>query len=122
MLVFEEIARRELGMPEDWSMMSWERLPDCKDGEPLLPMTHLKIEGAVAPKLPDGHRDWDNQDLSTYRVIVLPVEGHEEKVKAWEAETGLCAKCKNTGRYVCGWSRDHGNSYRPCNRCERGAA
>ena len=103
-------AREKYGLPPDWEWFKIEAKGAGATG-------YHELVGAVSPRLLDGSRDFKNRDKSTEATVVLPYADHLAFLVAWERQTGKCHACYGTGHWFCGWSADHGNKYRKCDRC-----
>lgn len=112
--LFEIHAKEIVELPEDWHVykMDWgyEEIP-----------TACTVWGKCAPiaRYSDGREEiaWALGDPATEQKIVLPRKEHEEWVKAWERKTGICVECLGKGTVSHSWSRDTGETRRPCKKC-----
>lgn len=101
------VARKKLGVGEDWRWCKWEVVGD-----------DLIVEGGVPRELKSGSRKgmptW--RDSALTRLIVSKVEIEQAKA-AYEAESGNCFECAGSSLEWAGWSAEAGNRYRQCRRC-----
>lgn len=109
--VWNEYARRHLGVAGDWHWFSIEAI----DPGAVL------VEGAVAPLFTrgprKGRRNWRRKDASTIRRFVVSAADADAVRGAWELDTGLCHNCSGSGQEFARWSKDHGTETRACKRC-----
>lgn len=105
----EVVARRKLGVGDDWLMHGWEVVGNTDD---------LIVRGGVPVGLCSrgprkGRPKWAGKSDS---VVVTRAEERAERLK-YEADTGKCHECQGTKETWAGWNCDTGDKYRPCRRC-----
>lgn len=114
--LFEIHARKKLGMPEVWSVYSWECFPNT--GEVL----YYEVKGAIAPPRKrgrlKGRHNWIKRDKTTDKTCVITVAEHEQWIKEWEIDTGLCSNCVGEGKVFARWAKDQPVQYRQCRHCQ----
>lgn len=103
------VARKKLSQPPEWRWCKFEAIGDTDD---------CLIEGGI----PRPRKSGKHKGLPTWRDCVLTkcvVTGAEmDQAKAsYEAETGGCHACAGSGQWYSGWSRDTGNRFKSCPRC-----
>ena len=117
--LLETHAREKLSItvPPEWKAYKWEAFPDCARE----PMLYQELTGGVAPTTTRGKRkgkpNWRKMDKTTKRTVVITVEEHKAWLIEWEKKTGLCSRCEGTGKLLESWSREEGDKYRPCPKC-----
>jgi hypothetical protein len=106
------VARRKLGVGEDWRPSMWE----CLVGNDLL------MEGAVVPDVAKGPRqgmpDWKKAPKAKRQRVVVTASEVAAETKRWETETGKCSECMGTKEVFASWSRTHGCKNKPCRACK----
>lgn len=111
-------AREKSGMPPEWCAYAWE----CFPKEPNQKVLYYQIKGMVAPIKTKGPRkgdhNWKAGDKSTERVVILPVEEHEQWIRKWESSTGKCSNCIGDGKVIVKWSSITGIHYGECTICK----
>ena len=116
MELLDECAREKAGMGDDWSPYSYKCLPEHPQKAEM-----VEVTGAVAPLKTrgksKGNHDWNKMDLATKRTVYVTFRENAEYVTAWEAKTGLCAKCRGTTKESCGWSVTEGIRWMTCSKC-----
>ena len=112
---YSMIARKKYGLSEEWKAYIFEAV-----GEPPN-FIATKITGAVAPLKTrganKGDRNWSKMDKSTKKTVYIKPEEYSQFISEWEAETGLCSKCRGTGQEVHGSHIELGTYYRQCKKC-----
>lgn len=114
-------AREKNGLPENWCIYAWERMPPP-------PMQHFywQIKGAVAPPFKSGPRkgkkNWKRRDKATDKTVAITYEEHKAWLAAWEQRTGKCSNCEGDGKEWAGWSQAEGSRFRECSRCKGSGA
>ena len=108
-----ETARRVHCLPENWEPC----LLSC-DPE-FVPPGYTRIVGAVPigtiTRGPNKGRPKMPKERQTVFVSDAQVRETEQ---LFEQNTGKCHKCEGDGNEWCGWSRESGNRYRRCSRCD----
>lgn len=110
-MLLAERAREKAAMPPEWQVFRMRCLPPGADAE------IIEVTGAIAPKKRSGYLNWKKRDKSTERTVYLTLTDHEQWVRDWECETGLCGECRGSKQEWAGWSKTDGHRYRPCGRC-----
>lgn len=104
------VARRKLGVGEDWQTCRWEILGDTRDA--------VLIEGRVPHGVyTRGPRKGQPKFAPPYqKCVVTDAEIRDERAR-FELETGSCAECGGTAETWAGWNVNTGDKWRPCRRC-----
>lgn len=106
------VARRKLGVGEDWRPCMWEWMA----GNDLL------MEGAVVPDVATGPRkgqpNWKSATKDKRQKVVVTELEVTAETKRWEAETGKCAECMGTKEVFASWHRGIGTKMKPCRACK----
>lgn len=109
MKFIEDIARRKLGAPPEWSWCKSERIGTDS----------FLLEGGVPRLLKSGprkgQRTWRDVDLA--RCIVTDSEITADKA-TYEAQTGICHECLGEKVTLVSWSSTAGRKTRECRRCK----
>lgn len=102
-------------LPEHWYPYRW----DASVG----PDDFIKITGCEVHVIERGKNkgrpNWRKKVPGTTREYWIHLPTMNEWIKEWEARTGTCIECFNTGREWCGWSVYDGPKYRDCTHCKR---
>lgn len=108
MKFIEDIARRKLSAPPEWTWCKSERIGNDA----------FLLEGGIPRKLRSGPRKGCNtfRGCELTRVIVTDAEVKAEKA-AYEAATGLCCECLGEKVTFASWSAAEGRKTRECRRC-----
>lgn len=96
----EAVARRKLGLGNDWRGRKFEVLDDGSGGTVI--WLKRQTAGGYEP--------------DTKVTVVFEAETTAEEVH-FEAETGKCSDCEGEGKTIIGWSADTGRRTGPCKRC-----
>lgn len=109
MKFIEDIARRKLGAPPEWTWCKSERIGTDA----------FMLEGGIPRKLKSGPRKGRNtfKDCELAKVVVTDAEVKAEKA-AYEASTGLCCECRGEKVTTARWSTTEGRETRECRRCK----
>jgi hypothetical protein len=101
-------ARRKLNKPDGWQVVRWEAIGDTDD---------LLIGGGVPVGIYQrGPRKGRPKFAPPFdQCVITKAELLTERLR-FEADTGKCYACEN-GQEWAGWSRDDGNRFRTCRRC-----
>lgn len=106
-------AREKLGMPDTWQ---WFRL-EAK-GENFTVITGAICTEVYLRGKRKGRTNWAKRDKETELPVTISRDEHKAWLLAWEKRTGECHQCSGNGQQWTGWSRDEGNKFRPCTRCD----
>ena len=102
------VARKKLAAAAEWEHFAWKKIGTTDD---------LLVTGGVPRLLQSGPRKgrktWDGKGDD---VVVTRAE-IEAAFAAYEAETGNCHECGNTGQQWAGWSVADGVRYTTCTVC-----
>lgn len=114
--LFEDHARELLNVPETYTTLKWEMMPDHS------PFTHCKITLCLRPDNytagpKEGTPKWSTRDKTKDRQVIISMKEHDAWLLSWEAKTGLCHECQGSGKRYVRWSAATGTEYKPCDRC-----
>ena len=107
----EQHVKELFGLPDEWQAFRWEVKPYGIELEGAVPngvYQKGKYKGAV---------NWKLVPKEQRMVFTITDAMHDTWLAGWEARTGRCYVCKGTAKEWHGWSREDGNRYRPCTRC-----
>lgn len=109
----ESLVRRRFNLPAEWQGIIFKRLgytPENQGG------VGLQVEGGVCPPKARGrYKGSPNWSKATNKITFSASWADlEQHTREWEAETGLCAKCRNTGWKWAGWNHERGTRYTRC--------
>lgn len=114
----EQHAREMLGLPPDWRVFRWQVV-----GKPGPDAYGVTLTGAVVrdtyqrgPRKGTPH--WGKRLRDTECAVTIPTALHKTWLAQWERDTGKCHVCKGTGQEWVGWSKEKGDKYRTCSRCD----
>lgn len=111
----EVVARQKIGdKAAAWEIFKWERIGEGNDFVVGLGQTRLKTSGKNK-----GKKTWrgtDGRQLPHGKAVVASTEIQAAEAK-YEADTGNCSICGNTGQSFASWSAAEGTKYRTCRRC-----
>lgn len=69
-------------------------------------------------------KPWKNSERINGGLVVLADEKYfitqleiDQEIENYEKETGKCHDCNGTGQAWYAWSKDEGNKYRDCKKC-----
>lgn len=110
----EQYIKQARNLPDEWEAYHFAA---GGYGNKKIPAGYTKVSGAVAPKLPNGERDWGKKDMASDATFMVK----NADVDAWadqrEKETGKCRRCCGEGKEWTGWSREHGSRFKTCSKC-----
>lgn len=110
--LLEQQAREKAGQGPEWQVFRWEAIPEANGS---------MLTGAVAPPFPSGKYkgkpNFKQRDVTTEKRVLITKAEQAAYEARWEQETGKCARCEGEGKTVAGWSREEGQTYRPCRAC-----
>lgn len=111
----EIVARQKIGdKAAEWQFFKWERIGDTNDFLVGLGETRKLLSGKNKGK--GTWRGTDGRMLPHGNAVVTWEEMEAAKAK-YEADTGNCSVCGNTGKSFASWSATDGTKYRTCERC-----
>ncbi len=106
-----EVAKRKVGDPK-WEWFSSERIGDgdflMEGGEPR----------TISKGPRKGHRTWKHLAPHEKKKVVVTQAEIQQAEADYERDTGKCNVCGGSGQEWRGWSRDNGDRFRPCLRCD----
>ena len=111
-----EVARKRYGMPDRWRWF----ISEVKNHN--LPSAFIMLTGAVCDVKYErgkrkGYDNWKMRDKATEAVVPVKFTDIPEIQREWELQTGKCANCQGTGKYICGWDHETGVITEPCKPC-----
>jgi hypothetical protein len=103
------VARQKLSVSEDWEIFKWTAIGDTDDVIATGGVPRLLQSG---PR--KGRKTWDGkgQDVVVTRAEIKAAQA------VYEAETGNCHVCGDTGQQWVGWSVADGHKYDTCRTCD----
>ena len=114
---YQAFAEHRRSVPPGWR---WYKIETLNYQAPRAQQT-VKVDGGVAPLKTRGKRagcpDWKARDKSLDRSIAFTWAEIDQFQRDWEIETSKCFACYGAGQEWAGWSRDAGDKFRHCNRC-----
>jgi hypothetical protein len=109
-------VRKKIGLPVEWEIFAWSLIGNCKEdwdrGDMLV---SIGVPRRLKSGPRKGKKTW--RGCETRKCVVSRVEVNQT-AEAWERETGKCMDCYGTGNKWSGWSRENGDRFKPCKRCE----
>jgi hypothetical protein len=116
--LYAEHARELLGLDDTFHVAAWRSL-DLGKREAGHPDNRLRVEMMQCPRLEDGRLAWPMADTKTKKKCIFTNAEHDAWILTWEQRTGKCSLChpRNPGQEWMGWSKDTGDKFRTCPRC-----
>ena len=115
----ERIARKKLGLSDEWEVCAWEAKWEVCAGEAIgfPPAKDVLVSLGVPRLLKSGKRKGEKTWKDSKDIIKCVVTEAELIAEYAEYERGgKCCACFGTGEELSGWSKA-GVKYRPCRRC-----
>ena len=112
---FYNLIAKERGMPDGWKWNVLKAVGENRERGGVL------VVGAVCTATytrgkRKGWPNWSKRDKSTERELFIAFADYDERVAAWERETGFCSHCDGTGQMTASVSIG-GKTFRPCSKC-----
>ncbi|WP_022684513.1 hypothetical protein [Sphingobium bisphenolivorans] len=115
-----EYMKERFSLHPDWEWHSFKVI-DHK-GKRLEDWEFSSYEGGVFPNLitrgpRKGRKNYRKPMPGTEGTYVVGDREFKAWLPTWEARTGKCSVCQGTGQEWTGWSRDAGDRFKDCARC-----
>lgn len=105
----EIIARRKLGVGDEWRCAKWTRVGRTPDLVVTLGIPRILTRGP--------HKGSPSYSGSPFKECVVTDQEDRAERAAFERNSGKCVLCGGDGQQFTQWSRAHGNKFSPCQRC-----
>lgn len=108
--------RRKLNLSDDWETFSWEIIGNTQEDRAI---GDMMVQGGVPAVIKTGKRKGGKtwKGVAVRKCIITDREIADER-RMYERETGKCSTCYGTGQSWFEWSKDAGNRYHDCKKCE----